>query len=73
MQISSSNSSLHPSRLVQIYNAIESLPESMQTLFKLLFVHGLSDAQVAARLHIDEDGLGRQKSQLMRTLKAAVA
>ena len=60
-----------PSRLVQLYNSIERLPDTMQQIFKLLFVVGLTDEQVASRLQMDASGYEVEKIRLIRTLKSS--
>lgn len=61
------------SRIAAMLNAKERLPARMRMLFDLLFVQGLSEEQVCARLSLDHERLRQDKSSMLRTLKEAAS
>lgn len=60
-----------PSRVMQMLNAKDRLPEQLKTLFDLLFIKGMTDEQASRHLKVDADAISRDKSTMMRSLKAA--
>jgi DNA-directed RNA polymerase specialized sigma24 family protein len=61
------------SHIVRMLNAKKRLPEHLRTLFDLLFVDGLTDAQVCERLRVTPASLRADKAVMIRSLKAASA
>jgi len=64
---------LPQSKVMQMLNAKERLPERLRNLFEILFVEGLSEEQACLRLHVDHDALAQDKSTMIRSLIAASA
>lgn len=61
------------SRLEHVLNAKNRLPPQLNTLFGLLFEQGMSEAQACEHLHVDIDSVKRDRTSLIRSLKAATA
>lgn len=59
------------SRIAAMLNAKDRLPPRLRTLFDLLFVQGMTEEQVCSHLQLDQEALRRDKSSLLRSLKAA--
>lgn len=61
------------SLLAQMLNAKERLPQNLKTLFEMLYVQGLSDEQVRERLNLQPEVFARDKSCMLRSLKAVAS
>lgn len=61
------------SLLAQMLNAKERLPQNLKTLFEMLYVQGLSDEQVRERLKLPPEVFARDKSCMLRSLKAVAS
>lgn len=59
------------SRLAMIFTAKDRLPQRLKTLFDLLFVEGITEEQACVRLSMDREAILKEKTALIRSLKAA--
>lgn len=59
------------SKIMQMLNAKERLPERLKTLFDLLFIKGMTEEQAGAHLDVDAESITRDKQIMMKSLKAA--
>jgi RNA polymerase sigma-70 factor (ECF subfamily) len=63
------NSIIEQETLDILYSAIKSLPENLQTVFKLSYVEGKKNAEIAEILNISERTVKRQKSTMIQMLR----
>jgi RNA polymerase sigma-70 factor (ECF subfamily) len=58
--------------LKEVYEEIESLPRQCKAVFKLIFFHNMSNAQVAAKLNIPVKAVLKYKQQAFALLHFTV-
>ncbi len=61
------------SRIQQMLNAKDRLPEPLRRIFDALYVRGLAEEQACEALQISQEALTNGKQTLIRSLKAATA
>ena len=66
------NSIIEQETLDILYDAIKALPENLQTLFKLSYIDGKKNAEIAEILGISERTVKRQKSMMIQMLRQSL-
>jgi hypothetical protein len=69
----SQNAGVGMSRIIQMFNAKDSLPEGQRLLFDTLFVKGMTDEQAGRYLQMDAPSISLAKRSMIRQLKSAIA
>jgi RNA polymerase sigma-70 factor (family 1) len=58
--------------LQRIYNEIEKLPKKCRQVFKLAFMEGLGNEEIAALLHINYQSVKNQKTRALKILRLSL-
>jgi RNA polymerase sigma-70 factor (family 1) len=67
------NEEIKAETLKTIYAAIENLPDECKKIFKLIYLEGLSNPDIAALLNISEATIRSQKRRALQLLKLSLA